>query len=264
MADIEDSTFDEAQLWNLPSVDDEQAKLDASTNALNRPKNRWKFEAPEQEQEEEEVKPLTAQEIEAMRAAAYQEGLLSGHEEGFALGKDEGFEKGKEQGLKEGQEEGVAQGLAESKEQVDTQMQNLQKLIDNIQRPSDQINKEVKNELLILTTSLAKAIIKTDVQQNSEILVKAITEGIKTLPLNETNYQITLNPSDIELINEHFGAQHIKDSAWQLIESPDLERGGCHIQTNTNAVDVSIERRSEQVFSQLLLSQGLVDDPRTR
>ncbi|MFT6270673.1 MAG: flagellar assembly protein FliH [Alphaproteobacteria bacterium] len=260
MADIDDLTFEEAQLWNLPSVDDEQAKLDGTTDAFNRPKNRWKFEAPEQE---EEIKPITAKEIEAIRTAAYQEGLVSGHEEGFTKGHIEGLEQGKEQGIKEGLEEGVAAGKDQYKEQVDTQMLSLATLIENVKAPSELINSEVKNELVILATSLAKAIIKTDVQQNQEILIQAINEGIKTLPVTESQYQITLHPEDIAAVNAHFGDQHVKDSGWQLIESSELERGGCHIHTNTNAVDVSIERRSEQVFTQLLLNQGLVDDPRT-
>jgi flagellar assembly protein FliH len=261
MSDIEDSEFAQAQLWNLPSVDDEQAKLDYRTNALNRPKNRWKFEAPEQE---EEVKPITAQEIESIRAAAYQEGLLSGQTDGFEKGFKEGLEQGKEQGIKDGHAQGLVDGNAESKAQIDAQMHVLQSLINNVAEPTEQINKEVKNELLILATSLAKAVIKIDVQQNSSILIQAITEGIKTLPLNEVRYQISMHPDDINIVKNHFGDEYVKNAGWQLIESPALAQGGCHIHTASNAVDVSIERRSEQVFNQLLLNQGLIDDPRTR
>lgn len=261
MADLDDSTFQEAKLWDLPSVNDEQAKLDVVTDAFNRPKNRWKYEAPEQE---EEVKPLTAKEIEAIRAAAYQEGLVSGHEEGFSKGHIEGLEQGKQQGISDGTEEGLAIGKAEAKEQADEQFSVISTLINNLTIPAQRINDDVKKELVILATSLAKAIIKTEVLQNPQILTQAISEGIKTLPLNEQCYQISLHPDDIALVKTHFGEPFIVDNNWQLIESIDLLRGGCNIQTSANAVDVSIERRSEQVFSQLLLNQGLADDPRTR
>lgn len=261
MADLDNSSFDHAQLWHLPSVDDEQAKLDNATDAFNRPKNRWKYEAPEQE---EEIKPLTAKDIEAISADAYQEGLASGHAEGLAKGLAQGLEQGRNQGIKEGREEGLTRGQAEAKVLIDAQMENLKALIDNIHGPSARIDNEVKNELVILATSLAKAIIKTDVQHNPKILLEAINEGIKTLPLNETHYQISLHPNDIVLVTEHFTEQYIHDKNWQLNESSELARGGCYIQTNTNAVDVSIERRSEQVFTQLLLNQGVVDDPRAR
>lgn len=261
MADLDDLVFQDAKLWDLPSVNDEQAKLDLATDVFDRPKNRWKFEAPEQE---EDIKPLTAKEIEAIRAAAYQEGLISGHQEGFTKGHLEGVELGKQQGINEGREEGLESGKADAKEEVDETLLVLSTLIDNVTKPTDQINQEVKNELVILATSLAKAVIKTDVQQNPQILIQAISEGIKTLPLNEEHYQISLHAEDLALVKTHFGEQHIKDNDWQLIESVDLSRGGCNIQTSANAVDVSIERRSEQVFNQLLLNQGLADDPRTR
>jgi flagellar assembly protein FliH len=261
MANIDNLTFEEAKLWNLPSVDDEQAKLDGDTDAFNRPKNRWKFEAPDVE---EQIKPITAKEIEEIRAAAYQEGLLSGHKEGVTQGHCEGLIQGKEQGINEGNDKGFAAGKAESKEQVDSQMLTLANLIENVKTPTAQINDDVKSELVLLATNLAKAIIKTDVQQNPQILMQAINEGIKTLPVNESHYQITLHPDDIAAATAHFGDQHIQDNKWQLIASSELSRGGCHIHTTVNAVDVSIERRSEQVFTQLLLSQGLVDDPRAR
>ena len=261
MADLDDPRFHEATLWNLPSVDDEQAKLDVATDAFNRPKNRWKYEAPEQE---EQINPLTAKEIEAIRAAAYQEGLMSGHEEGFNKGHLEGLEQGKLQGISDGKVEGLAAGKADAKEQIDESFSTISALIDNLTNPAQSINDDVKKELVILAITLAKAIIKAEVLQNPQILTKAISEGIKTLPLNEQCYQISLHVDDIALVKTHFGEQFIIDNNWQLIESADLLRGGCSIHTSANAVDVSIERRSEQVFNQLLLNQGLADDSRTR
>lgn len=261
MAELDDPTFQEAKLWDLPSVDDEQAKLDLATDVFNRPKNRWKYEAPDQE---EEVKPLTAKEIEAIRAAAYQEGLLSGHEEGFNKGHAEGLEQGKLQGLNDGKEEGLEKGKADAKELIDEQFSVISTLINSLTVPSQCINEDVKKELVVLASSLAKAIIKTEILQNPQILMQAISEGVKTLPLNEQDYQISLHADDIALVKNHFGEEYIKDNNWQLIESAELARGGCNIQTSTNVVDVSIERRSEQVFNQLLLNQGLADDPRTR
>lgn len=261
MTDLDDPRFQDAKLWDLPSVNDEQAKLDIATDAFNRPKNRWKFEAPEQE---EDVRPLTAKEIEAIRAAAYQEGLISGHEEGFGKGEIEGLAHGKQQGLSEGREEGLETGKADAKQEVDEKLLALSTLINNITSPTERINEEVQNELVILAVNLAKAVIKTDVQHNPKILIQAIGEGIKTLPLNEDRYQISLQADDLAMVKAHFGEQHIKDNNWQLIEATDLSRGGCSIQTTANAVDVSIERRSEQVFGQLLLNQGLADDSRTR
>ncbi len=259
MNNADDDNFDGARLWDLPTVDDQQAVLDSQTNALNRPRTKWQYEAPEQD---EEVKPLTAKEIEAIRTAAYQEGLLSGHEEGFNKGQQEGFEQGKQEGIDTGQREGLESASAEAKVNIDEQLATLASVIENIQKPLTKINDQVKNELVLLSVSLAKAIIKTEIEHNSHVLFNAITQGIKTLPIGESQYQLALHPEDKTLVIEHFGEQTIQDNQWVLIEDSTMTQGGCKIQTNTNAVDVSIERRSEQVFAELLLNQGLVDDPR--
>ena len=260
MPDSDEFTFADAQLWNLPSVDDEEAKLDGATNALNRPKNKWKFEAPEAE---EEIKPLTAKDIEQIRAQAYQEGLASGHQEGFTKGHEEGLVQGKEVGIAQGSEEGLSAGKLASKEKADAQMLALGSILDSLSAPLKSVSHEVKNELVILAISLAQAIIKTQVDVDPQVILHAIEEGMKTLPLHETQYQISLHPDDLALVTEHFTSQTIHDNKWQLIASSKLTRGGCYIHTSNNAVDVSIERRSEQVFMQLLLNQGLADDPRT-
>lgn len=257
-------TLAQAKPWRLPSVDEqlnqtnnEEAAL--NTNALKRPKNTWKYEAPEQV---EEVKPLTAKDIEAIRATAFQEGIVSGHEEGFEKGHKAGFDKGHQEGLEAGTAQGLEEGKLAAQPSIDEKMSSLAKLLEQLATPVAYIEKETQNELVLLAVALSKAIIKQEVQHNHDILIGAINEGITTLPLAQNSYQIALHADDIELVTKHFGQQHITENNWQLCESGEVSRGGCRIQTESNAVDVSIERRSEQVFSQLLLSQGLVDDPR--
>jgi flagellar assembly protein FliH len=258
-----DGTFDEAKLWDLPTVDDHEAletlKESQVTNVLNRPKNQWKYEAPEKE---EDLKPLTAQEIESIRTAAYQEGLLSGHEEGFDKGHKEGLEKGQAEGLELGTKEGFEEGSNNAKSHIDEQIDKLRQLFDNAQTPTAQIDDDVKNEVVIMAINLAKAIIKSEVNQSQETILKAVNEGIALLPINEQEYQICLHEDDIAMLTEHLTEQYIHDNNWQLVASSDIARGGCKIHTKSNAVDVSIEKRCQQVFEQLLLNQGLADDPR--
>ncbi len=250
----------QTRVWDLPNIEESEDTKSGETNAFNHP--RGMYQPPVQEQEEEVV-PLTAQEIETIRTQAYQEGLLSGNEEGFTQGKQEGLEKGHQEGFEVGKQEGLEAGLLESKTHIDEQLNTLGQLIDNLHQPLNKVDADVKNELLILSTKLAQAMVNIEVQQNENVLLQAISDGIKALPINEVSYQITMHPSDIELVQSHFGEDTILKNAWQLIESPQMARGGCNIQTANNAVDLSIEKRTQAVISQLLLEHGLLDDPRT-
>ena len=55
--------LEDAKGWDLPHVDEQDTIDDGKTNALNR-RSDWKYEPPE---EPEEIKPPTAEEIEAIR-----------------------------------------------------------------------------------------------------------------------------------------------------------------------------------------------------
>jgi flagellar assembly protein FliH len=253
--------FSEAKLWDLPSVDDASPVDESETNAFKKPMGKWKFEAPEQEQEED-IKPLTAQDIEEIRKSAYEEGFASGKEEGFAAGQAEGLESGKAEGLELGKQEGQEQGLAKADEDAQVHLNALQSLVEQLRNPIAEHEQELQNELVMLAISLAKAVLKVEVSQSHESLMQAISEGIAVLPIQENAYQLHLHAEDISALQAHLGEQTIETHRWQLVASADMQRGGCKIVSQSNAVDMSIARRTEQIFSQILLNKGLADDPR--
>ena len=254
--------FNESELstvkaWQLPSVEDENAaELALKTNAINKT-SQWKFEPPE---EVEEIKPPTAEEIEAIRQSAYDEGFAEGKENGFAEGREEGLAKGHEEGIELGKQEGLEQGLASGQEQIDNLARHWQAQLDALHDPLQQVDQQVREQLTKLTVSLAKAVIRKEVTTSHEVIVQALAEGMKALPLQENTYQIHLHPLDIQRINAHYGADYIAQQGWQLVESPAMQEGGCDIITANNAVDVSIERRSRQTLDKFLAQQGLSDD----
>ena len=246
-----------AKAWDLPYVESPKSPQDdEKTNALNFRSN-WKYEPPE---EEEEVHPPTAQEIEEIRQAAHDEGYAQGKNLGFEEGKAQGLEKGLEEGRELGHAEGLAQGLEEGKESIAGQVEVWQQLISNLHEPLAQANDETRDQLVKLAVTLAKAVIRTEVSTNQQVILQALSEGMKALPVNEKNYQIQMHPDDIAIVKQHFSDEEIEQKGWQFIETPTMERGGCDIVTEQNAVDVSIERRCRDVIDRFLINQGLSDD----
>ncbi|AXT37670.1 flagellar assembly protein FliH [Alteromonas sp. BL110] len=252
-----ENEISEAKTWDLPFVDDPKtSRKDQPTNALNK-RSDWKYEPPEVE---EEIKPPTAEEIEAIRQAAYDEGFQEGKEKGFEEGKAEGLETGLAEGKEQGHNDGLEQGLEEGRQQMAAQAEVWQALADKLHDPLSQANDESRDQLVKLAVTLAKAVIKTEVSTNQQVILQALSEGIKALPINQADYQIHMNPDDIELVKAHFGDEEIAKKGWSLVEAPAMERGGCDITTAQNAVDVSIERRCRDVIDKFLLNQGLSDD----
>jgi len=252
-----ENEVNEAKKWDLPFVDDPTApRENEPTNALNK-RSDWKYEPPEVE---EEIKPPTAEEIEAIRQAAYDEGYKEGKEKGFEEGKAQGLEAGLAEGKEQGHTEGLEQGLEEGRQQMTAQAEVWQVLAEKFHDPLSQANDETRDQLVKLAVTLAKAVIKTEVSTNQQVIMQALSEGIKALPINQADYQIHMNPEDIELVKEHFGEEEMTKKGWNLVEAPAMERGGCDITTAQNAVDVSIERRCRDVIDKFLLNQGLSND----
>ena len=250
---LDESEQDNFTSWELPYVEDTRLKDDGKTNALNK-RSDWKYEPPEPE---EEIIPPTAEEIEAIRAAAYQDGFEQGKSEGHEKGLEEGREQGHKEGLEQGHQEGFDAGMAEGKEKSDEQIAIWQSLLEQLHQPVNQVEELLQKELVLLAVSLARTVIRTEVKTNNDIIFQALSEGLKVLPIQENRYQIHMNPEDIELVKSHFSAEEIERHNWVLIESPQMNRGGCDITTESNAVDVSIERRTRDVLDKFILEQGL-------
>ena len=251
---MSDDSTPPVKSWELPTIDNPRyGKDDTTTDVFNRRRD-WKYEPPE---EEIEILPPTAQEIEAIRAGAQADGFNEGHKEGYAQGLQEGHAQGHEQGLAKGLAEGTEQGMAAAQENIDIQLESLTKLIESLHKPIAKVEKTLEKEVVLLAVSLARAVIRSEVKTNEDMIFQALSEGLKVLPIQELRYQIHLNPADIELITAHFSEEEIEKHHWNLIESPLLSRGGCEIITDSNAVDVTVERRVRDVLDRFLLEQGL-------
>lgn len=248
-----DLTDEDIASWELPFLEDTRQVDDTKTNALNR-QSTWKYEPPEPE---EEILPPTAEEIEAIREAAQKEGFEQGKKLGFEKGYEEGKTQGLEEGTQAGTEQGYQEGFAEGQEQVNESIASWQSMLEHLHQPISQVDEALQSELVKLSVSLARAVIRQEVQTNPDILLTALQDALKTLPIQESSYQIQLHPDDIAIVMQAFSEEQIQQQNWVFIETPGMSRGGCDVTTQNNAVDVSIERRSKDVLDKFLLQQGL-------
>lgn len=247
---IKANQSEEIDVWPLPNVQaDVNKKQENQTNAFGK-KRTWHYEPPEEEVIEPE--PLTAQEIEEIRQAAHDEGFSQGKEEGFAKGYEEGKAQGIEEGKVQGVEEGTEQGIAQGKETIDALSENWQQLIEQLDKPLASVEKNVEEQLLNLVVQLTEAVVLQEAKTNPDILMAAITAGIKALPSNEANTQIYLHPDDIKQVEKQFGEQHIKESGWKLLPAPQLSVGSCQIENSTSNIDLQMKSRLKQVLESFL------------
>ncbi|WP_019027018.1 flagellar assembly protein FliH [Colwellia piezophila] len=239
------------EVWGLPNVQGQANVQDQNkTNAFGQ-KSHWVYEPPESEIAEPQ--PLTAQEIEDIRLAASEEGFNQGKEDGYSQGYQEGKDKGLEEGKQQGIEEGTEQGLAQGKDQIEQQAKHWQVLIEQLHKPLASVEKNVEEQLLNLVLQLTEAVVLHEAKTNPDILMTAIATGMKNLPSSETQTQICLHPSDIQLVEEMFGAEHITNQGWRLVPAPQLTQGSCQIENSTSNIDLQMKTRLKQVLEPFML-----------
>lgn len=248
-----DETEEQIRAWDLPYVEASEKEDESKTNAFNR-RSDWKYEPPE---EIEEILPPTAEEMAAIRESAYQEGFEQGQSAGMEQGLKDGQKQGYEEGFAQGQQAGFDEGQQSGTQDIQQKIDIWQQMLNHLHQPVQQVDETLQAELVQLSVSLARAVIRTELVTNKDIIFQALSEGLKVLPIHESLYQIHLHPDDLVLVKDHFDDQEIEKHKWVFIEAPQMSRGGCDIVTQSNAVDVSIERRVKDVIDKFLLEQGL-------
>lgn len=239
------------KVWSLPNVektlsDDELAQ----TNAMSK-QRRWQYEPPEQEIEEEIV-PLTAEEIEEIRQAAYQEGFEQGKAEGFAAGKEEGLPIGQAEGFNQGKETGYSEGLSEGQETIKAQLKNFEAIVEQLHQPLRNLDHQVEQELITLAASLAEAIVMAEVKTNPEVIISALNAGVKALPTKDSQIFIYLCPDDLTVVESLYGEEALEENGWSLMRDPQLEQGSCRVENATSNVDLRLKTRIKDVVDSFL------------
>ena len=222
------------------------------TNALykKRPEPGERLSA--KNEEEVVIKPLTAEDIEQIRQAAFDEGISQGKEEGFGQGYSEGREQGYQDGLQQGQAEGKKLGLAEGEQLIREQLAQLQALIEQLQNPLLKVDSEVEQSLLQLSLQMAQAVVGVEVKTNPQCILQTLREAVDALPYQAEKLVIKLHPDDVAIIQQHFSSVEIAERMWQIRSEPSLERGDCRVESTESSVDRTLKTRLQSSLEHFL------------
>lgn len=240
----DDEAIEQAQTWGMPDYGAERNKRAKETAFNYDPSWMPNFDEPE----ETEPVALTEEEIEQIRQAAYQEGLLQGQEAGFK----QGYSKGKEQGLEAGQQQGFEQGKAEGIEAgqavIQQQVAAFVELADQLANPLALLNKQVEKQLVEMVLALTKEIVHVEVQLNPQVILDTIKQSVEALPVAGQALTLKLNPEDVEIIRLTYGYEMLLERHWHLVAEPALNRADVQIEAGESSVNYHMEERIRYVL----------------
>lgn len=218
--------------WSLPSFDahdESQPEVPAPEPVTT--------EAPPVAQESEEValedvKPLTLDELEAIRQDAYNEGFATGEKDGFRAGQ-----------LKAKQEADAAlAGRVEALEQV----------MRHLLEPIAEQDQQLEVALVTLVGQVTREVIQRELSGDSSQIRQVLREALKLLPMGAENIRIHLNPQDFELVK---ALRDRHEESWRILEDDSLLPGGCRVESEHSRIDASVETRLSQALKQLFEQQ---------
>ncbi|WP_114152602.1 flagellar assembly protein FliH [Chromobacterium haemolyticum] len=190
----------------------------------------------------------TAAELEAVHQEAWQSGHEAGQEAGRAAGYQEGLTAGREQGL--------AEVRAEQEARFAEAWQPLQQLAEGLAQQISRFETELSADWLALALELASQLSHGLARQNPLLIQELLREALEDLPATLAQARLRLNPADLEVARE-FLAQETPETQWQWIEDPEVERGGCVIDTAALRLDLTMSTRIAAMRKAL----GMDDEP---
>lgn len=213
-------------------------------------------------EEERDVKPLTAGDLEEIRQAAWEDGRADGHESGYKDGMTEGREQGHKEGYEAGHAEGTAAGheqsLTNARQEIDTGLQRLEAVMGELLDPIRRHEDELETALLNLTTVLARAVVFRELATDSSHIRAVVRQAVASLPSTRENVTVRVNPADAEWVREVAGRF---ESETSVVVDETILAGGCKVETRHSLVDFTAEKRFQKAVQSMLDRQLSSDEP---
>lgn len=180
------------------------------------------------------AKMPTAEELEAIRQAAYEEGL--------------------EQGRQDGVQQGRREALEQARLQLGEQVARLQELYRLIETPLQDLDEEVESSLVHLAIAIARQLVRREIKADPSQIVGVAREAMAVLPVSSRNVTLKLHPEDATLVRSAYESGGT-EPGWRIEEDPSLTRGGCRVFSDVSRVDATVESRLASIIAPLLIGE---------
>lgn len=217
----------QVEAWSPPTISDGGHLVYAETKAAAKP-------------------PVEPNEADLTRKQAY--------DDGFTSGKKAGFEAGKAEGVLAGKEAAVAAGQRDMK----PKLMELNNLLTSLSHSLNEEDYKLEKTLMELVEQIACSVIRKELSLSPASLMKVIKETISALPPSRDSIKIHLHSADKSFADEAIEAG---GENWRVIADEEITRGGCKIESEHSAADMTVESRIEAVLEQLYEQQAVCPKP---
>ncbi|MFW0883617.1 FliH/SctL family protein [Candidatus Acidulodesulfobacterium sp. H_13] len=163
------------------------------------------------------------------------------------------LEKKEQNILENAEKRGYSRGFSEGKKEADRLteegIKNILKAAGSIEKFKNELYRDVKRDVIDLSLNIAKAIIKSEVETNRDLIMRIIADAIDKAG-DTVNFTIYLNSADYGTLNKNPDAIKnftAKESNIEFLPDRNISQGDVIIKTDFGEIDARIETQIEQI-----------------
>jgi flagellar assembly protein FliH len=115
-------------------------------------------------------------------------------------------------------------------------------LLDSIGAQLDGLQQEMAQAVAATATALARQVVRSEIAQRPETVVRVAQEALETLLLSARHITLRVHPDDQPLVADGAG-EVLEARGARLVADAAIERGGCIVESSIGVVDASVETR---------------------
>lgn len=185
--------------------------------------------------------------------------LASAPDQTPAAASPAGPTKAADEALEEAYARGRRDGLAEREQELGRAADALGEALGQISGLRESLLKNSSQDMLNLVLVVAKQVLQTELALNSNVILETIEKALQ-VAVRADSYHIRVNEADLALVQEKKPLFLARISGLQNITfstDPDIQRGGCRLESEFGEVDATIESQFEVIRKTL---SGIVEE----
>lgn len=115
-------------------------------------------------------------------------------------------------------------------------------LLQSCQGQLDALQQQMATAMASAAVSLARQVVRSELQGNPGLVVQVAEEALETLLLSARHVTVRVHPDDHALV-AHGAAETLAARGGRLVADTAITRGGCIVESDIGIIDASLETR---------------------
>lgn len=156
---------------------------------------------------------------------------------------------------------GIEAGKKQAEEDFENSAQTLLCICTELDALRETILRNSSGEMKELVIAISEKIIRHSVSEQNDTIIATIKDAIN-LAVKSDEFEIQVNPDDLAVVEQF--KQEILDSISGLDNiviqpDPDLERGGCKLESSSCTVDASMTSQIKVIHDSIMVAENLTE-----